>query len=190
MVERLIDDADLAERVRALRAAGATYTQIKAELRIGASTISRILGVYGKGRARPRVTDELRGKARALRRDGRSVPEIARELGLARSTVWLITKDIAWTRGPDGASRRAEAGRAYWRKENARRQAQRARVTGSVAESLGPLTDRDLLIAGVVAYGGREEQALGPTRAAQVHQQRPGHDPAVPRVARVARRGP
>ncbi|WP_026874853.1 hypothetical protein [Jiangella gansuensis] len=138
MTARLIDDIDLAERVRELRAAGSTYDEIMAELHIGASTISRILGVYGKGRARPRVTDDLRGRARALRREGASVPEIARELGLARSTAWLITKDIAWTPGPDGASRRAEA--------------ERARIAGDIAESFGTLSERELMIAGAVAY--------------------------------------
>ncbi|WP_146605024.1 hypothetical protein [Jiangella anatolica] len=80
------------------------------------------------------------------------MPEIARELGLAKSTVWLITKDIVWTPGPDGASRRAAAGRAYWAKENALRQAERDRVTNGVLESFGELTDRELQIAGAVAY--------------------------------------
>lgn len=145
-------DPELAERVRALRAAGATYAQIKAELRVGASTISRILGVYGHGRARPRVTDGSRERARALRRDGKSVPEIARELGLARSTVWQLTKDIAWTPGPDGASRRAEAGRAYWRKERARRAEERERETSAAAAEVGDVSDRELLLMGAVAY--------------------------------------
>ena len=152
MGERLIDDTELVARVHDMRAAGKSYVQIKAELKIGASTISRILGVYGKGRARPRVTDALRGQARALRADGRSVPEIAAETGLARSTVWLITKDIAWTPGPDGASRRAAAGRAYWAKENARRQADRERLTSDIVEAFGEMTDRELMIAGAVAY--------------------------------------
>lgn len=152
MTARLIDDIDLAERVRELRAAGSTYDEIMAELHIGASTISRILGVYGKGRARPRVTDDLRQQARALRRAGASVPEIARELGLARSTAWLITKDIAWTPGPDSASRRAEAGRAYWRKRREQADDERARIAGDIAESFGTLRERELMIAGAVVY--------------------------------------
>lgn len=135
-----------------MRASGATYAQIKAELGIGASTISRILGVYGKGRAKPRVTDDVKERARALRRDGRSVPEIATELGLAKSTAWLITKDIAWTPGPDGASRRAAAAREYWRKENARRADERTRATSEAAARVGEISDRELLLIGAVAY--------------------------------------
>jgi hypothetical protein len=39
--ERLLDDASLVERARAMRAAGATYAQIKSELGVGTSTVSR-----------------------------------------------------------------------------------------------------------------------------------------------------
>ncbi len=160
MVERLIDDAELVARVHDMRAAGKSYVQIKAELKIGASTISRILGVYGNGRARPRVTDALRGRARALRADGRSVPEIAAETGLARSTVWLITNDIPWTLTEDRAEARAAAARAGWRSRMAQTAAERDRITSGVVESFGELSDRDLLIAGAVAYwaeGGKSK---------------------------------
>ncbi|WP_157987726.1 hypothetical protein [Jiangella endophytica] len=152
MTERLVDDAELAERVHAMRAEGKTYVQIKAELGIGASTISRILGVYGQGRARPRVTDALRGRARALRADGRSVPEIADELAMAKSTVWLITKDIAWTLTPSRAASRAAAARAGWRRRTEETAAERARVNDDILAAFGELTDRELMIAGAVAY--------------------------------------
>lgn len=135
-----------------MRASGATYVQIKAELGIGASTISRILGAYGRGRARPRVTDEVKDRARSLRRAGRSVPEIAAALALAKSTVWLITKDMAWTPGPEGANRRAAAVRAYWREERAKRAAERERMTASAAARVGAISDRELLLVGAVAY--------------------------------------
>jgi hypothetical protein len=152
MVERLVDDTELVARVHDMRAAGKSYVEIKAELKIGASTISRILGVYGKGRARPRVTDALRGQARALRQDGRSVPEIAAELGLSKSTVWLITRDIPWAAEPRSSGSRSEVALAYWRKKNVQTAAERDRVTSGILESFGELTDRELLIAGAVAY--------------------------------------
>ncbi|WP_197682441.1 hypothetical protein [Jiangella sp. DSM 45060] len=152
MIERLVDDTELAARVHAMRTDGKTYVEIKSELGIGASTISRILGVYGKGRARPRVTDELRGRARALRTDGKSVPEIAQELGMAKSTVWLITKDIPWTLTEDRAESRAAAARAGWRDRKAQTAVERDRITSGILESFGELTDRELLIAGAVAY--------------------------------------
>lgn len=152
MIERLVDDTELAARVHAMRTDGKTYVEIKSELGIGASTISRILGVYGKGRARPRVTDELRGRARALRTDGKSVPEIAQELGMAKSTVWLITKDIPWTLTEDRAESRAAAARAGWRERKAQTAVEREQITHDIVSAFGELTDRELLIAGAVAY--------------------------------------
>lgn len=159
MIEHLVDDTQLAERVHAMRAAGRTYVEIKAELGIGASTISRILGVYGKGRPRPWVTDVLRERARALRTDGRSVPEIAQELGMAKSTVWLITKDIPWTAEPRSSGSRSESASAYWQKKKARTAEERERITSGIIESFGELTDRDLLIAGAVAYWAEETKS-------------------------------
>lgn len=152
MVERLIDDPQLVARVHELRAAGKTYDEIRWELHIGAGTISRILGVAGKGRARPRVAEALRERARALRADGRSVPEIAAELGMAKSTVWLITKDIPWTAEPRSSGLRSEVAHAYWRKKKAQTADERERITTGIIESFGELTDRELLIAGAVAY--------------------------------------
>src|SRR5690606_5958533 len=111
-----------------------------------------ILGAYGRGRARPRVADEVKDRARSLRRAGRSVPEIAAALALAKSTVWLITKDMAWTPGPEGANRRAAAVRAYWREERAKRAAERERMTASAAARVGAISDRELLLVGAVAY--------------------------------------
>lgn len=64
----LTDDTELVDRVHAMRASGATYVQIKAELGIGASAISRILGVYGKGHAKSRVTEDLKQRARTAQR--------------------------------------------------------------------------------------------------------------------------
>ncbi|NED95062.1 hypothetical protein G1H11_07015 [Phytoactinopolyspora alkaliphila] len=51
MGTRLIDDEELVSKIRAMRESGATYAQIKSELHVSASTISRVMGVYGAGRA-------------------------------------------------------------------------------------------------------------------------------------------
>ncbi|WP_205857062.1 hypothetical protein [Phytoactinopolyspora endophytica] len=149
---RLVDDDELADKVRAMRESGASYAQIKAELHIGASTISRILGVYGKGRVKPRVSDEVRGRARALRQDGWSVPEIAEELGLARSTASLITKDIAWQPTPDRKARAKQAARMRWHRYNERREKERERIINEMADEVGDLSDRELLLIGATMY--------------------------------------
>ncbi len=136
-----------------MRSAGATYAQIKAELGVGSfATVGRLLGVNGKGGRRPRLSAEVRERARTLRREGWSVPQISRELRIARSTAWTITKDIAWTPGPDSASRRAEAGRRYWKAWHERRDIERKNAHAVAAAHVGELTDRDLLLLGTVLY--------------------------------------
>jgi hypothetical protein len=144
-------DDELVSRVRALRDAGATYVQIKAELGIGASTISRILGTYGQGR-RPRVSQATKEKAASLRRDGLSVPEIARELGIAKSTAWLITKGISWELTPDRAERNAMAARASWQERNRQADIAEQRDKFDWARRAGDISDRELLLIGAAIY--------------------------------------
>ena len=149
--ERLLDHPALVERARAMRAAGATYAQIRKELRVGTSTVSRLLGTQGAGRKR-RIPIAARERAVALRVDGLSIPHIACELGIARSSVWLLTRHIRPTAGEDSAARRKEAGRAYWRKENQRRALVRQKASDQAASRVGALTERELLLLGAVAY--------------------------------------
>jgi hypothetical protein len=149
--ERPLDDAALVERARAMRAAGATYAQIKSELGVGTSTVSRMLGTHGAGR-KPRIPAAVRERAIVLRVDGRSIPDIARDLKIARSTAWLLTRDIRPTTGEDSVARRAEAGRAYWREENQRRAVTRQHAILAAASRVRALTDHELLLVGAVAY--------------------------------------
>jgi hypothetical protein len=142
----------LAERARSMRADGATYMEIKAALGVGTSTVSRMLGTTGRGQARPRIPSDVRQRARELRRGGESVPEIGRELGIARSTAWLITKDIAPTPGPDSAARRAAAGRAYWKKQKANREARRQAAHSAWSRWVGELTEREMVLIGAAIY--------------------------------------
>lgn len=129
-----------------MRADGATYADIREALGIGSSTtVSRILGIAGTGRSpgpRRQIGPELRERARALRHDGRSVPEISRALGIARSSAWSITKDIAWTPGPTPSARRAGAGRRYWEQRHKQRSVDRAIVRGAARVEVGELSDR------------------------------------------------
>lgn len=153
VTKNLTKDPELVQRAREMRAAGATYAQIRTELGVGSfATVGRLLGVKGKGGRRPRLRPEVRERARDLRGQGSSVPEISRELGIARSTAWNITKDIAWTPGPDSASRRAAAARAYWKAENNRRDAERQQIRSLAAGQVGELSHRELLLLGAVLY--------------------------------------
>jgi hypothetical protein len=152
MKSRHIDDAELVSKVHAMRESGATYAQIKTELQIGASTISRILGVYGKGRRRPAISDDVRTRALALRREGHSVPEIARELGIAKSSAWQITKEVAWEPTPERKERAKRAARMRWDREAARRAEERERIIDQMAVEVGTVSERELLLMGAVMY--------------------------------------
>jgi DNA-binding CsgD family transcriptional regulator len=152
MVTRIIDDAELVNKIHAMRESGATYVQIKSELQVSASTISRALGVYGKGRKRPSISEQTRIRARELRVEGLSVPEIAEELGIAKSTAWLITKEIAWEPTPDRVERGKRAAQMRWDRYKARRTEERNRIIDEMAAEVGELSERELLLIGAVMY--------------------------------------
>jgi hypothetical protein len=151
---------ELAKRARSMRADGATHAEIKARLRVGSSTVSRMLGVAGTGSPRPRITQAVREQARSLRRDGKTVPEISSELGMSRGTAWLITKDIPWTPAHDVTSRQVDAARRRWQAYEERRDVERNDAQRATAEEVGDLSDRELLLIGAVLYwaeGGKSK---------------------------------
>jgi transcriptional regulator with XRE-family HTH domain len=103
---------------------------------------------------------QLRARARELRRAGRTYPEIAAGLGVSKSSVSLWVRDVP----VPPRSPRAEAARlAGLRRRAAER---RVRVTRDRqheklrhAVEVGPLTDREVLIAGAVAYWAEGSKA-------------------------------
>ena len=104
---------------------------------------------------RPRAKDELRARARELREQGLDYDRIAAKLGVAKSSVSLWVRDIP---RPERLSyeecrkRSAEGSRRYWEAERPVREARREAVRASAAAEVGPLTSREILIAGAIAY--------------------------------------
>jgi len=103
--------------------------------------------------------DQLRKEAVALRRQGRSRRQIKEMLGfISNSTLNQILRGEplpAERAGPGYAESRrraAEGVRRYWAAEGARREAARAAISAAAAAQLGELTDREILIAGAIAY--------------------------------------
>jgi hypothetical protein len=92
-----------------MRADGATYAQIKKALRVGSDTVGQLLGTVGTGKSRPRLSQEQRAKARELREEGWSVPEISKELGIGKTTAFELTKGIRYEVSPEGVARRRAA---------------------------------------------------------------------------------
>jgi hypothetical protein len=104
---------------------------------------------------RPRANDELRAQVRELRAQGLGYEEIVAALGVAKSTVSLWVRDLPVPPRLSYAECRrrcAEGTRRYWAAERPAREAQRAEVRDAAAAQIGDLTDREVLIAGAIAY--------------------------------------
>jgi transcriptional regulator with XRE-family HTH domain len=151
---------DQARRQRAveLRLAGHSRAEIAHALGVktGGQALSRWLqGVApAEWTARPNAKDDLRERAVALRLDGRSYREITELLGVSKSTLssWLC--DVPLTaeqrealagRQRDAIERRAESVRAA-------RVAKQERIKSQARAQVSALSDRELFVAGVVAY--------------------------------------
>ncbi len=90
-----------------------------------------------------------REEARRLRALGWTMPDIAGELGVSRSSVSLWTRHIPVVRGP----RRRAAPRAPNVLER-RKQAEIAELLEAGRMRIGELSERDLLVAGTALYAG------------------------------------
>ena len=104
---------------------------------------------------RPNAKDELRARARELRTQGLDYEEIAGALGVAKSSVSLWVRDLprpARLSYAECRTRSAEGSQRYWEAERPVREARRAAERAAAAAQIGDLTDRELLIAGVIAY--------------------------------------
>jgi hypothetical protein len=103
--------------------------------------------------------DLLKERAARLRRQGRSRSQIKQILGpMSNSTLNDALKDepLPPERADPGyaeSRRRASAGvRRYWAAERPAREAARAAISTAAAARIGPLTTREIIIAGAIAY--------------------------------------
>jgi len=148
----------LREQAIALRRAGKSRREIKAILGIGSN---ETLGKALRGEPppewtrRPRAKDERHAKARELRAQGRTYKEIAAELGVSKGSISLWVRDLP---RPDRLSyeqsrrRNAEGVAAYWAAQRPIREARRRAICERAASEIGGMSDREILIAGAVAY--------------------------------------
>ncbi len=107
---------------------------------------------------------EERQRARELRAQGWTLQEIADELGVSRSSVSVWVRDVEFEREPRkrsvgqqrfGASRRAP------NKLRRQKLEQIQRLLDEGEETIGELSERDLLIAGVALYAGEGAKTDG-----------------------------
>jgi transposase len=144
-------------QVIALRLAGKSRREIKQILGVGNSTLDRALrGVPAQPwTRRPRAKDDLREKARDLRSRGHTYVEIAAELGVSKSSVSLWARDlprVGRISYEETRKRKAAGVSRYWQAEGLRREARRQAVKDAAAAEIGPLNEREILIAGAIAY--------------------------------------
>jgi transcriptional regulator with XRE-family HTH domain len=149
---------ELREQATALRLAGKSLREIK---QITGVTSSRALANALRGvpaqpwALRPRAKDELRAKARELRAMGYTYVEIATELHVSKGSVSLWTRDmprVGRISYQEIRQRNAAGVTAFWAAESPRREARRQAVSQAAADEIGPLTDREVIIAGAIAY--------------------------------------
>src|SRR5689334_5066330 len=150
--------AVLKERIVQLRREGKSRRQIKEILGpMSNSTLDEAL----KGEPPPewtrraRAKDDLRERARELRMQGLDYEEIAEALSVAKSSVSLWVRDLPTPPRLSYAEcrrRAAEGAHGYWAVERPVRAAARAATCAAAAAQIGPLSDREILMAGAIAY--------------------------------------
>src|SRR5487761_1070571 len=152
------DLLQLKEQAIALRRAGKSRRQIKEILGIVSNaTLDRAL----RGEPppdwtrRPRAKDAVRARARDLREKGLDYEEIAAVLGVSKGSISLWVRDMPTPPHltyEESRKRSAEGARRYWAAERPVREAAREAVVTAAAAQIGPLSDREILVAGAIAY--------------------------------------
>jgi hypothetical protein len=147
------NDLPLRERAIALRLEGKSIRQIKEALgSVGSRTLSAALRDTppAEWTRRPNAKDDLRVQARELRTQGLSYNEIAAQLDVSKSSISLWVRDIPCP--PRFQYVHNENRQAGLRKYHQARAAERAGESAAAADEIGELTNRELLIAGAIAY--------------------------------------
>jgi len=138
---------------------GLSRAQLMRRFGVGNETLTRWLrGLPApEWTRRPNAKDDLRARAVALRHEGGTVPRIAAELGVSKSTAYLWTRSIPLDRTPAEAEERRrrqleQMREARWRPHGQARDADRAATGGRHAAWVGDLSEREVILVGAVAY--------------------------------------
>jgi len=150
--------SQLREQATALRLAGKSLREIKeiTGVRDNRALAKAVRGVPPQPwTRRPKAKDDLRHAARALRAQGYTYLEIVADLGVAKSSVSLWCRDmprVGRLSSEEIRKRNAAGVSAFWAEESPRREARRQAVSDRAAAEIGSLTDREVIIAGAMAY--------------------------------------
>lgn len=106
---------------------------------------------------------DLRAQAVILRKQGLSVPAIAVELKVARSTAFRWTKDIPREGNEEAVRRRKAHSKAMtdarWADHRVELIAERAAIHASSVAEVGALTDRERVLVGAALYWAEGSKA-------------------------------
>ncbi|WP_435252616.1 hypothetical protein [Streptomyces tendae] len=157
------DFEGLRERAVALRRAGYSLRQIRDELKVFNNDIlSRLV----KGEPppewtkRPRAKDELRDRARELRRRGWTYDQIEAELGCSRSSVSLWVRDLPKPEPRYTPKEQQTLMRAGLARVRSAQDEERQRTKAEAKLAIGELSARELFLVGVGLYwaeGGKDK---------------------------------
>ncbi|WP_030413457.1 hypothetical protein [Streptomyces sp. NRRL S-1448] len=138
-----------------LRRAGLSRRQIRDRLHVDNNDIlNRLLeGVpVPEWTKRPNAKDDLRAKARELRKQGMTYDQIQVELGCSKSSISLWVRDLP---KPERKRTREEASaiaRRGWESRLRIRDEERQQTKDEATREIGALTDRELFMTGVALY--------------------------------------
>ena len=165
MTQKLSSD-ELRTQAIALRRAGKSRREIIEILDIRSNTT---LNNALRGEPPPlwelraRAKDDKHERAREMRARGHTYDEIAAQLGVSKGSVSLWVRDMPRTGRlsyEQYRRRNAEGVARYWASEAPLREARRQAVRDAAAAEIGTLTDREVKIAGAIAYwceGGKSK---------------------------------
>jgi AcrR family transcriptional regulator len=151
------NSSSVREQAVTLRLAGKSRREIKQILGpVSNSTLNDALAGTPppEWTRRPNAKDDVRAKARELRTQELSVNEIAARLGVSKSSVSLWVRDLPYPAkfAHINNPRRHEGLRRYAARAKATRETRLTAEATAAAAEIGRLSEREVLIAGAIAY--------------------------------------
>ncbi|MBW8089093.1 hypothetical protein IGW14_13915 [Streptomyces hygroscopicus subsp. hygroscopicus] len=147
---------ELRERAIALRREGLSRRQIRDRLKVSNNDLLNRL-LEGEPppdwTKRPNAKDDLRTRAREMRRQGMTYDRIQLELGCSKSSISLWVRDLPKPDRPPRTREEASAiAKRGWEATLRRREIERQQTKLAAAREIGAMTDRELFLVGVGLY--------------------------------------
>ncbi|WP_345963178.1 hypothetical protein ABDE16_21405 [Streptomyces sp. BRB040] len=157
------DFEGLRERAVALRREGLSRRQIRDRLHVDNNDIlNRLLEGEPppEWTKRPNAKDDVRDRARELRRQGWTYDQIQVELGCSKSSISLWVRDLPKPERRRSSAEAAAIARRGWDAKLQLRNEERQRTKEAAKHAIGPLSPRELFLVGVGLYwaeGGKDK---------------------------------